>query len=71
MAFTVQINCGSGMQSIDTAYRTIEAGKADMSLAGGAGSIELRAAGVSAIRRALVRKTRDRQGYIAQKLRRS
>jgi acetyl-CoA C-acetyltransferase len=36
VAFTVQINCGSGMQSIDTAYRTIEAGKADMILAGGA-----------------------------------
>jgi acetyl-CoA C-acetyltransferase len=36
VAFTVQINCGSGMQSIDTAYRYIEAGKADMILAGGA-----------------------------------
>ena len=36
VAFTVQINCGSGMQSIDTAYRTIEAGNADMILAGGA-----------------------------------
>lgn len=35
VAFTVQINCGSGMQSIDTAYRYIEAGKADMILAGG------------------------------------
>jgi acetyl-CoA C-acetyltransferase len=35
-AFTVQINCGSGMQSIDTAFRTIEAGKADLILAGGA-----------------------------------
>ncbi|MDX1730776.1 MAG: beta-ketoacyl synthase N-terminal-like domain-containing protein, partial [Aurantimonas coralicida] len=35
-AFTVQINCGSGMQSIDTAFRTIELGKADMVLAGGA-----------------------------------
>ncbi|MFC5585703.1 acetyl-CoA C-acetyltransferase [Nitratireductor kimnyeongensis] len=34
-AFTVQINCGSGMQSIDTAFRTIEAGKADLILAGG------------------------------------
>lgn len=34
-AFTVQINCGSGMQSIDTAFRTIEGGKADMILAGG------------------------------------
>lgn len=36
VAFTVQINCGSGMQSIDTAFRYIEAGKADMILAGGA-----------------------------------
>lgn len=36
VAFTVQINCGSGMQSLDTAYRTIEAGKADLILAGGA-----------------------------------
>ncbi|MBX9711052.1 MAG: acetyl-CoA C-acetyltransferase [Xanthobacteraceae bacterium] len=35
VAFTVQINCGSGMQSIDTAYRYIEAGDADMILAGG------------------------------------
>ncbi len=35
-AFTVQINCGSGMQSIDIAFRTIEAGKADLVLAGGA-----------------------------------
>jgi acetyl-CoA C-acetyltransferase len=34
-AFTVQINCGSGMQSIDTAFRTIESGKADLILAGG------------------------------------
>ena len=35
-AFTVQINCGSGMQSIDTAYRTIQAGLSDLILAGGA-----------------------------------
>lgn len=35
-ALTVQINCGSGMQSIDAAFRTIEAGKADLILAGGA-----------------------------------
>ena len=35
-AFTVQINCGSGMQSIDTAYRYIQDGKADLILAGGA-----------------------------------
>jgi acetyl-CoA C-acetyltransferase len=35
-AFTVQINCGSGMQSIDTAYQYIRAGKADLIVAGGA-----------------------------------
>lgn len=35
-AFTVQINCGSGMQSIDTGFRLIEAGRADLILAGGA-----------------------------------
>ncbi len=34
-AFTVQINCGSGMQSIDTAFRTIREGSADLILAGG------------------------------------
>jgi acetyl-CoA C-acetyltransferase len=38
-AFTVQINCGSGMQSIDTAYRYIQAGHGDMILAGGAESL--------------------------------
>jgi acetyl-CoA C-acetyltransferase len=31
----MQINCGSGMQSIDTAYRYIREGHADMILAGG------------------------------------
>ena len=35
-AFTVQINCGSGMQSIDTAYRYIRDGGDDLILAGGA-----------------------------------
>jgi acetyl-CoA C-acetyltransferase len=38
-AFTVQINCGSGMQSIDTAYRYIQEGLSDMILAGGAESL--------------------------------
>jgi len=36
VAFTMQINCGSGMQSIDTAYRYIRSGSHDMILAGGA-----------------------------------
>jgi acetyl-CoA C-acetyltransferase len=35
VAFTVQINCGSGMQSIDTGYRYIREGNADLILAGG------------------------------------
>jgi acetyl-CoA C-acetyltransferase len=36
VAFTEQINCGSGMQSIDTGYRYIQQGTADLILAGGA-----------------------------------
>ncbi|AYO79018.1 acetyl-CoA C-acetyltransferase [Sphingobium yanoikuyae] len=35
-AFTVQINCGSGMQSMNTAYRYIADGGSDLILAGGA-----------------------------------
>lgn len=35
-AFTVAINCGSGMQSIDTAFRYIQDGVSDLVLAGGA-----------------------------------
>ena len=35
-AFTVQINCGSGMQSIDTGYQYIREGHSDLILAGGA-----------------------------------
>src|SRR5437868_15443344 len=35
VAFTMQINCGSGMQSIDTAYRYIREGVSDLILAGG------------------------------------
>ncbi|SRR5579885_549500 len=35
-AFTMQINCGSGMQSIDTAYRYIQNGTDNLVLAGGA-----------------------------------
>src|SRR3984893_11266205 len=38
-AFTVQINCGSGMQSIDTAYRYIQEGLSDLILAGGAAAL--------------------------------
>jgi acetyl-CoA C-acetyltransferase len=38
-AFTVQINCGSGMQSIDTGFRYIQEGIADLVLAGGAESL--------------------------------
>jgi acetyl-CoA C-acetyltransferase len=39
VAFTMQINCGSGMQSIDTAYRYIQDGASDLILAGGAESL--------------------------------
>jgi acetyl-CoA C-acetyltransferase len=39
VAFTMQINCGSGMQSIDTAYRYIQDGTSDLILAGGAESL--------------------------------
>jgi acetyl-CoA C-acetyltransferase len=35
VAFTVQINCGSGMQSLDTGYRYIREGSANLILAGG------------------------------------
>jgi acetyl-CoA C-acetyltransferase len=35
-AFTVQINCGSGMESIDIGYQYIREGKSDLILAGGA-----------------------------------
>ncbi|QDY71290.1 acetyl-CoA C-acetyltransferase [Qingshengfaniella alkalisoli] len=35
VAFTVQINCGSGMQSIDTGYRYIRDGSHDLIFAGG------------------------------------
>jgi acetyl-CoA C-acetyltransferase len=35
-AFTVQINCGSGMQSIDVGYQYIRDGRSDLILAGGA-----------------------------------
>jgi len=38
-AFTVQINCGSGMQSIDTGYRYIRESVSDLVLAGGAESL--------------------------------
>src|SRR6266404_4548869 len=36
VAFTMQINCGSGMQSIDTGYRYIRDGISNLILAGGA-----------------------------------
>src|SRR5215213_9936006 len=36
VAYTVQINCGSGMLSIDTGYRRIREGVSDLILAGGA-----------------------------------
>src|ERR1700747_3555733 len=39
VAFTVQINCGSGMQSIDTGYPYLRQGVSDLILAGGAESL--------------------------------
>ncbi len=39
VAYTVQINCGSGMQSIDSGFRSIASGQADLVLAGGAESL--------------------------------
>src|ERR1700722_15049532 len=39
VAFPVAINCGSGMQSIDTAYNYIKLGQSDLILAGGAESL--------------------------------
>jgi acetyl-CoA acetyltransferase len=53
VAFTVQINCGSGMQSIDTAYRYIREGNANLILAGAAG-------------RALVRWIGGREGHLCR-----
>src|SRR5215207_3373691 len=38
-AFTVQINCGSGMQSIDTGCQYIREGRSDLVLAGGTDSL--------------------------------
>jgi acetyl-CoA C-acetyltransferase len=38
-AWTVQRNCGSGMQAVDTAYRNILAGRSDLVLAGGTESM--------------------------------
>lgn len=35
-AYTVQINCGSGMLAIDEAFRAVEAGRSAIALAGGA-----------------------------------
>ncbi len=45
-AFTVQINCGSGMQSIDTAYRYIQDGIVGSDPGGRRGIAQPRAAGV-------------------------
>jgi len=39
VAYTVQINCGSGMQSVDSAFRAIQGGQADLILAGGTESL--------------------------------
>jgi acetyl-CoA C-acetyltransferase len=48
-AFTVQINCGSGMQSIDTAFKYIRSNQSDLILAGGCRGIKSCAVAVSSI----------------------
>ena len=53
-AFTVQINCGSGMQSIDTAYRYIQNGTVGPDPGGRRGIAQPRAAGVQPQRGRLV-----------------
>ena len=66
VAFTVQINCGSGMQSIDTGYRYIREGNFGLDPGGRFGSSQLCAAGVAAAGRALVRRAGRRQGHSRQ-----
>ena len=63
VAFTVQINCGSGMQSIDTAYRYIREGVSDLDSGGWRRGAEPRAAGVAATGRALVCGPCGREGH--------
>ncbi len=62
VAFTVQINCGSGMQSIDTGYRYIREGSAEMILAGGTEALSYAPLVWPQRRRALVRRPCDREG---------
>ena len=66
VAFTVQINCGSGMQSIDTAYRYYPRRPFQPDPRRRRRSAELRAAGVAAAGRALVRRACRRQGHRRQ-----
>ena len=66
VAFTVQINCGSGMQSIDTGYRYIREGNAEPDSGRRRGSAEPRAAGVAAAGRALVRRLGRRERRLCQ-----
>ena len=66
VAFTVQINCGSGMQSIDTAYRYIREGVSDLILAGGAEALSYAPLVWPQAGRALVRRARRRQGHSGQ-----
>ena len=63
VAFTVQINCGSGMQSIDTGYRYIREGVSDLILAGGAEALSYAPLVWPQAGRALVRRPCRRQGH--------
>ncbi len=71
VAFTEQVNCGSGMQSIDTAFRYIREGRCELILAGGTEALEPCAAGLAAAGRALVRRACDGQGRAGQDRRRA
>ena len=65
VAFTVQINCGSGMQSIDTGLSLHPRRRLGSDPGRRRGSAELRAAGLAAAGRALVRGPGRRQGHSA------
>ena len=68
VAFTVQINCGSGMQSIDTGLPLYPRGQGRPDPGRRRRSAQPRAAGLAAAGRALVRRPCRRQGHVVAKL---
>jgi len=66
VAFTVQINCGSGMQSIDTGYRYIREGVSDLILAGGSEALSYAPLVWPQQRRALVCRIGGAKGIVAK-----